>query len=416
MTHKLHIPAPEDTFIGLHISSAIYIFVFLGLGFLFSTREIEIKNTSFQDKDADSELQINLKNDRKLSRQFETFSVEKLKKHQWSDSDLLAVFNFGPSKASELACSAILDQIKDNSLSKNIYFELEKSLDRRSFNAPWQCIVKALLDQKLPESSLKDEAESFFQELEKMDKQSDLAAILVDGYRKQRKRPSSPRFYRWIRRCAFHTSFPASRNCQQLLKTLSPKYGRDILESMQYSFAEDRLEKGDYLAAIRALHQWVKHGQPQHWNIKKSKMLPDYEVDFKIASVLSLCKFTISSDADIRREAIIALADNANIGTQVDEKMNTFRWRSTCHYLFGGTEEDEFLVNLFSYFNASTNETHYDLNFITKNGYCDIKEEYPAWHCAIDAWIHEDKAISDALSDSFVETRFLEFEDLLPEH
>ncbi|GEM_PF-5898247 len=409
MKKKLHIPGPkEEAYFGTELSVFFSILIFLGIAWFFSY-QAPIEHKPSVRKESDSARQRALKADKKISRRFEKMSEEELDEHAWSESDLQALFLFGPTLASESACEKNKDAILSGTFSKKASAQLEKAVKERRPGAPWRCLTTLLLQKRLPEGTLKTEVESFFIDLEAMKIDPRIVGTLLDYFRENRVRVKSPRFHTWLQRCGSYTTYKGGISCRRYLKTLSPKWGRDVLESMQMSLAHNPPSEDDYSAAIHSLGLWVRKGQPKSWNVKESKKLVAYDIDFRIGAVLSLCRFTMSDGGKLKQQAIDELSKSAEVQMRANLEIQAERWSTTCDLMFGGHYEDDQTSKVLLTRKREEDKPAYDISFLINNGYCPQKEGYPTWYCAVQKWIHGDLPILDAMSKSFIETRFMQF-------
>lgn len=410
MKNKLHIPAPEEEgYLGTEIMIGVCIVVFFLMGYFFLRKSPDDGDTII--KDENSEVQILLKTEKALSRRFQKFSEDKLADHEWTSKDLHAVFSFGPSNAAEVACEEQIEAMQTGNFPKELAQEIEKAVARRVNFAPWRCLTEGLLNSTLPEGKLKQEMESFFVELESIKGNEEIVVQMLDYYRENRIRLKNDRFYRWLRRCGTHATYKGAVACRRFLKTLSPKYGRDVLESLQQSLSSDAPKDEDHQEAIATLGLWIRHGQPKSWKVKTSKNLPAYDIDFRIGAILSLCRFTMSEGGVLRQQAIDELAKSAEVQMRANPEIQAQRWMTTCDLMFGGRYQDERTSNVLLTRKAEEDTPSYDINFLIDNNYCAQKPGYPTWYCAVEKWIHGDTRIQSAMASSFIETRFMEFSE-----
>ncbi len=412
MKNKLHIPAPEEgTYFGTEISVGLSILVFFAMGIFFLEKATPIDPTTIIVKDEASEGQTFLKKEKAQSRRFEKLSDEKLAEHVWTEKDLRSVFLFGPANAAEVACEKNIEAIQAGTFPKQMTLEIEKAVDRRVKFAPWRCLTERLLDGSLPDGDLKKEMESFFVELESIKGNEQIVTAMLDYYRENRVRLKSDRFYSWLRRCGTNGIYKGAVACRRYLKTLSPKYGRDVLESLQQSLYSDAPTDEHHRLAITTLGKWTRHGQPKSWRVKESKNLPAYDIDFRIGAIMSLCRFTMSEGGALRQQAIDELSKSAEVQMRADPQIQAERWMTTCDLMFGGHYEDERTSDVLLNRKKEGDVPSYDIRFLIDNNFCEQKPGYPTWYCAVEKWIHGDDNIQAAMSKSFIETRFLQFSD-----
>ncbi len=411
---KLHIPGPkEESYFGTELSVGISVLVFVFLGFFFLNREAQTTNIVV--KDENPAAQTLLKQDKALSRRFEKLSGKELGNHVWSPEDLKAVFLFGPSDAAEIACEKNIEAISSGAFPEELTSRIETAVNGRAIFAPWRCLIQNFLDAKIPKGSLYDEVESFFLELESLDGNEQIVTSVLAYYRENRIRPNGKRFYRWLRRCGVNATYKGGVSCRRFLKTLSPKYGRDVLEALQQSLFLDNPQAKDFQSAVATLGKWSRLGQPKSWLVKSTKNLPAYDIDFRIGAIMSLCRFTMSPGGVLRQQAIDELAKSAEVQMRANPDIQAERWQTTCDLMFGGRYEDDRTSNVLLTRKKVEDQPSYDVAFLIENNFCEQRPGFPTWYCAVRKWIHGDAPIQEAMSRSFIETRFMEFSESLPD-
>lgn len=350
-------------------------------------------------------------------QQFEKLGPEKLRQFPWTPTTAAAAWEYGSRDAAEAACEHFAPGLTRDDLDPALVESLVTSLDRQSPTAPWTCLSRLLLNQQLPpDTSLHTTLENTWQAIEAFEDHGPIAASVVEHFRTTRNRPESPRFFRWLRLCAFQftedarTSFPAAMQCHALLNQIAPEQGEDFIMAADRIWTESPTESERH-AIIRSFAILAKRGQPYAWRTDETTALPDYNTDFKLGVVFSLCRILHSSDDSDAREAATAIAAVAGSSIRPADVNLFYRWRKTCRFAFlekDASPDDELpLLQL-----TPEKPAHdYSLASLIERGECTRYENKPDWYCGAERWRGGKKSIPDALGDWYNETRYVEWRD-----
>lgn len=431
--NKLHIPGPDDAVDRSDVSLALLIsalmFALFGI-FLYRAEEPEKPGPrGAVAAEALDPLQVELKAQRQRSQQLAKLTPDELAKMTWSEEDQRAVFRFGPRAAAESICDANAKAIAAGTYPSAMALELEKTLDRRTEFAPWTCMTRLYLAEKLPpHGDLHAEMAEFWSELEAHEGNARLPVSILNDFRESRDRPQNPAFYSWLRMCAFDFDYGANADCQRILYQIAPAQGRDMLEMLERHWIADGIDPDQMPLIIAGLGRLARNGQPHNWRIVATDELPDYDVDFRHAVVGYLCRM-VNTPSDIERQGkefplngVPALASEqlrtvARSGARAYEKRLLMRWRETCRLSFGGLGgyrpgEEAIAVPLLAVWNGEpASKPDFSLKAAADLGTCELHADYPAWYCLARRWRGEGRSLDRALAHFFVETRYMEWDE-----
>ncbi len=447
---KLHVPAPgqkhEDPlalYDVLSVSIAICLFLAIGAAILLSTSVDKTTRTT-KTQLTFSENTVDFDAVEQSLQQFESLGPEKLRQFPWTPTTAAAAWEYGSRDAAEAACEHFAPGLIRNDLDPALVNSLVQSLDRYAMNAPWTCLSRLLLNQQLPQNTpLHTILENTWQSIEAFEDHGPIAASVLENFRATRNRPESPRFYRWLRLCAFNftedarTSYPAAMECHNLLNQISPEQGEDFIMAADRIWS-DSPSKAERHTVIRAFTILAKKGQPYAWRTDETTALPDYNTDFKLGVVFSLCRILHSPDDSDAREAAVAVASIAGSSVRPADENLFYRWRKTCRFAFldkDASPDDE--IPLFNVTVPSAEQAvdeipldeipaseipaekppvqqqahDYSLAKPIERGECARYEDKPDWYCGAERWRGGKKSIADALGDWYNETRYVEWRD-----
>ncbi len=442
---KLHVPAPgekhEDPlalYDVLSVSIAICLFLAIGTAIMLST-SVEKTNRTPQTKLTFSENTVDFDAVEQSLQQFKSLGPEKLRKFAWTPTTAAAAWEYGSRDEAEAACEHFAPRLISDDLDPELLNSLVQSLDRHSMDAPWTCLSRLHLNQQLPPNTpLYATLENTWQSIEYFEDHGPIAASVVDHFKTTRNRPESARFYRWLRVCAFQftedarTSYPASMQCHSLLNQIAPEQGQDFIMAADRIWSESPTEFERH-SIIRAFVILAKRGQPYAWRTDETPALPDYNADFKLGVVFSLCRILHSPDSADAREAAAAIAAVAGSSIRPADPNLFYRWRKTCRSAFldkDASPDDEMPFLQVTQPSADQqaddqqaddqpdenlaqqqNPHDYSLTSLIERGECTRYEDKPEWYCGAERWRGGKKSIADALGDWYNETRYVEWRD-----
>lgn len=416
---KLHIPHPDQqedddgfspVWLGMVVATAVAILILL-----YFNKQAEPEPGAPQtiaEKEAAAavkKLSRESKRKHRLAMSFDKRKPSELEKREWKDKELLAVLEFSSRVTNEAACRAYSPLIAESKLSDPVRIDLVKFLDRRKGTAPYTCLSRLFFAGKLDSfTDAKTELEEIWSNAEAFDEfVAPLVASVLDEFRTTRDRPEAPRFFSWVRVCALNFDYKASKACQQLVSSIRPKEGVDLLSTMQKQLVVSGERKADIPIMIRALGAMGREGQPEGFIVKESKELPDYDVDFRHGALFMLCRFMFTPDNDVSELAATELGDIAAFGARgFDDKLKD-RWKETCRLAFMKGESDP-LKFLAVWDGNPDNPPIYSIRPEIESGHCKQEDGYPLWWCGAKQWNGEGRTLDVALQDFFVETRYLE--------
>lgn len=434
---KLHIPSPEqrevdrsDMYLG--ILAAVLVFILFGIGL---QRLDEQRAAARGGGSADAVVsetgepldpqQVHLKAQRRRARELAKVPVEQLKAMQWTDEDRETAFRFGPREATEHLCEQMAAEIEAGTLASRWRLELEKTLDRRTEFAPWTCMVRLYLADEIAEGDLRDEMAEFWDELERHEGNARIPTSFLTTFRETRDRPENPKFYTWLRMCAYDFEYEANPACLRILHQIRPAQGGDMLLMLERHWEEAGVRATDMAYVARALGVMARNGQPLNWRVDESEELPDYDVDFRQATVGYLCRLAntptprerrgvASEFDDVPVMASEELRRVAEFGARGYEEKLLLRWRETCRLAFGGRGgyqgEEPIAVPLLAVWNGEVDsDPDYGITSAVERGDCETRVGHPVWYCLSSIWGGEGKPLQRALSEFFVETRYMEW-------
>jgi len=344
------------------------------------------------------------------AEKLEKLKPSQLSSREWPDDDVRAIFTFGSRSTAELVCGKRAAQISANKLPDSLRLELVKSLDRRSKNAPYACLSRLFFAGTLPQKDLQAEMEEFWTEATAWEGNPDLVSEALNTFRFTRDRPDTDRFNHWLRACSLNFDYGGSNACQRLLNQIAPAQGGDLLLTYVKHLEESELSSKDHQQLAKGLGHLVRDGQPASFKVSETKELPDYDVDFRNAAVLFLCRQVNSPDDEAAFAAAEELTKSAHFGARSYDKNTLSRWREGCRVAFGGKPEDKYLKMLAVSTGVEGEAPDYRLSTAVKSGECELKEGYPSWYCGAQLWIGEGD-MSQALEDIFVKTAWMEWVD-----
>ena len=441
---KLHIPGPDEAVDRSDVSLALLVSALMfGLFGIFLYRAEEPAKPERHEAAAAQALdplQVELKAQRRRSMQLAKLTPAELAGMKWTEEDQRAVFRFGPRSAAETICRDSVDAIAAGTFPPAMSLELEKTLDRRTEFAPWTCMTRLYLAEKLrhagdvplqprpPDSDLHAEMAEFWSELEAHEGNARLPVSILTDFRESRERPENPEFYSWLRMCAVDFEYGANADCQRILYQIAPAQGRDMLEMLERHWHEDGIDAAEMPRIIAGLGRLARNGQPHNWRIVETDELPDYDVDFRHAVVGYLCRMVHTPSAaerdgeDFPLNDVPALASEelrtvARSGARAYEERLLMRWRETCRLSFGGLGgyrpgEEPIAVPLLAVWNGEpTSKPDFSLKAAIELGTCEPREGYPSWYCLASRWRGQERSLDRALAHFFVETRYMEWDD-----
>ncbi len=416
---KLYVPAPDEepaeVFGILELAALICTLLAVTIFYGFATQKSTSERADASaEEEAVQELSAEVRRQKQVAAGFDERKPSELEDYAWKTEELLAVIRYGERETAEAACQARSGQIREGALSDPTLMTFIKAMDRRAENAPWACLLRLYFADEIGQDELVDEMDSFWQEVEAHEGNARIIASALEEFRKTRDRPEADRFYEWLRLCALDFEYQAAAECQRLLHQLSPAQGADILMAAEKHLQESKPSGDDLKMIVDAIGQMARNGQPHAtWSIKETANLPDYDVDFRQAAVLYLCRFVQSPDKDLARVAAFELGKTALFGARgFDDKLRR-RWIKTCQLAFQKSDaaNDPALQILAVWDGNEASEPEYALAQDVERGVCEVQEDYPMWYCGTRLWNGEGKALDMALQDFFVETRYIETED-----
>ncbi len=468
---KLHVPSPGEKYEDplalydvLSLSIALCLFLAIGGAILIMT--------SSKDEDPNPPIRlqsvpgtVDFSEVEQALRSLENLGPEKLRQFAWTPNTAIAAWEYGAREAAEAACEHFAPALFDTDASQNtententekldartaqnLTESLLRSLHRQSITAPWTCLSRLHLNAQLPPNTeLARELENTWQVIEAFEGYGPLAASVVDGFRLSRNRPESPRFYRWLKLCAFQfaeqapTSFAAAMPCHKLLHQISPEQGEDFIMAADRLW-NDSLTERERHSIIRALNILARRGQPYAWRTDETPTMPDYNADFQLGVVFTLCRIVHSPDESDARQAAAAIAAVAGSSIRPADKNLLYRWRKTCRLAFlprdadpdqelpllqistltrqlpaeAPTDDQLLGEQIEADQHAEKSPTtqllpDYTLASVIDRGDCQRFENRPDWYCGADHWRGGNKMPADALGDWYNETRYVEWID-----
>jgi hypothetical protein len=421
---KLHIPAPDgqeeevEGDISIVFLSAIFCFgLACSLLYFFSFVQTSAKSADAGPSERAEEVdprQKLLKEQRALAATFDEFTGEQFDEHEWKEEEEVAVFRFGPRRATETLCRKHKDAIVSGKLDPIRSIELLKSLERRVEFAPWTCMNRLFLAGELPEDGPLDrEMTKFWKDLRQWKGNPRLIMSVLADFRETRDRPAVPEFYRWVRLCALNYDYQGATECRRLLRQISPQQGTDILAMTDRHLRETtRLEDDEAGIVIAALGRLARNGQPPNWKVVEDEGIPDYDADLRNATVLFLCRFVHSPNTEHAVKAAEELRRVADAAGRAYDARLLERWRETCRIGFDGgrtSEERRAIPIVASWDGVEGNPPDYSLEVVQKLGHCARTPRRPVWWCGAEQWAGKLEDLERATANYFIETRYMEW-------
>ncbi len=408
MADKLHIPGPDEQEdlteldMTIFVGWAICMIICIGLFLFFRDRRPQPEPPKPEDpvKARQAELV-----DRAHKQNFD--------KHEFSDKDAVAVFRHGPRDAAEAACKDVAPLLESGGLSHTVHLELLKTVDRRAEHAPWTCLTRAFLANKISSDlDLEDELSEFWQETEAFETSPALVSSVLEEFRRSRNRPESKDFYAWLRLCGLHPDYEANKACLKILYQISPAQGEDALAAVEEHFAERDSERlrDDMKVLIPALGELAQKGQPDEWRVE-NKAIDDFETVFRVGATFVLCRIVHSPDDPVARQAAVEVAETATVGARASDENLLSRWRESCGLAFrAGEGEQADSAPALAVWNGEEGEPpDYTLAWAQDRGDCPQSEDRPAWYCGAKLWQGGEQELDLALMHYFTETRYIEW-------
>ena len=419
---KLHIPAPdgqegeiEGDLSIVFLGALVCLGIALCIAYYFSVVQSADSGAEVvQNSESPDSKQRLLKGQRELASTFEDWDTEKLGAHDWQEEEEVAVFRFGPRKATETLCRKHRDTIVAGKLDPIRSIELLKAMERRVEFAPWTCMTRLHLAGKLPEDGPLDrEMSKFWRDVVAFEGNPRLIMSVLSNFRETRERPTAPEFYEWARLCAVNYDYQGATECRRLLRQITPQQGTDILAMLELHLRErEQLTDDEARIITNALGRLARNGQPPNWKVVSADEIPDFDTDLRNAAVLYLCRFVHSPKtrhAVLAAEELRAVADAAGRG--YDARLLE-RWRETCRIGFDGgrtSEERRDIQVIASWNGVEGNPPDYSLEVVQRLGHCLVRPQRPVWWCGADMWAGKLTSLDQAIAGYFIETRYMEW-------
>lgn len=414
---KLRIPAPHEepheSFGVVELSllaSAIFAVSVIGWFISRPAPQKHVQPAVTQDGHVVERLSASLKAEKSRADKLDALPSSELTKRTWTDEEVVAVVRFGKRETAEAACDARAKQIEADTVADAMRLELVKALDRRSESAPYACLSRLYFEDKLPQKDLVAELDEFWGDAYTWQGNTRLVSEIVDRYRITRNRPQSRGFERWLRLCGLNFDYGAVSSCQQLLNQLSPAQGTDLVMTVIKELEVSTPSTDEHKLLAKALGRLARNGQPPAFRTLQTKELPDYDVDFRYAAVLMLCRYVNSPDEDVAFAAAEELSQTTHFSARSYDRNVLVRWREGCRVAFGGTEDQVSLPLLAVWSGDENDPPDYKWSTEVELGECVLQEGYPDWYCGAKLFIGKGP-LDKTLDDIFVKTAWVEWVD-----
>lgn len=355
-----------------------------------------------------------------LALEFVGKELSELTARQWALEEARAVLAHGPRPASEVACEEFIAGTDE--VDAEVAEAALEALEARAEHAPRICLVRAWFAGAIADAALAQEVEEYWREdVEGFEEHPGQISLMVNTYRKTRRRPSTPRFHAWLRRCAMDIETPSWVPCMHMIRQLAPMQGADallLIERHLVSF-EGPPPREDLLRATRMMGLVVKHGQPNFWKIEDHPKLINYDYDLRLGAIFNLCRFIQSPDEAVAHAAADALAEASDRSRTASDTYLP-RWRETCKIAFGGKRPNLEVVSapeiaenhvpqLAIWTGRDEDPPQYTLASAVRRGDCRVSPGEPVWYCGSKLWKGEETDIIDALITFYLDTRYFEW-------
>lgn len=315
-----------------------------------------------------------------------------------------ALVRRGPRNLTELICRTRAEKLDKGLLSEPIKRALGEVLEARSKRAPLNCLVLGYLGERLSSGlDLYSEVETIWNEFQSFELTDELIETFVRRLRKLGGIPTNSEFTGWLQRCGLEFDHAYGRECRAILRERAPEFGMDML-SMVEKLMREHTSRSESLESqiLEALSAIANRGQPKAW---QSKSDPTYNLAMRIAAVFVLCRFTQSPHKQTAKEAVVKLADAANLTGRIIDRDLFERWKKTCRIAFGQKTADGAYTSEALAPNASAGEglAKYSFESLLLDGTCTQSFGEPIWYCAVRHWRGDKEEVAVGLQDFFTQ-------------
>lgn len=429
---KLHVPPPEgaDDRSDVNLAMLACVLGALALGLVWTRSSVEKaeQQKAAEPKPEFTPDEYDRLNARKaVADKIRRLDTRAIQEREWTFEEQQAVMQHGPREATEIICGRAADQIRNGTVPKELRIEMVTALDRRAEHAPWSCMTVLYLERSMPPGDLLTEMTEYWRELELHRGKERIPMSVLKEFREKRQRPQDPRFYAWLRMCALDFNYQPHTECQKLLFQMAPEQGGDVLQMIEKHWEEVPANIGDMTLIIKGLGYLARNGQPYTWKISETDQLPDYDVDFRQATVGYLCRM-MNTPTPKERAGIAGQLDPVPelageqlrkiglVGARAYEEKLLMRWREACRIAFGGGWNEERTkltpVPILAVWDGDpANPADYRISKAIEHGSCEQKEGYPSWYCLAEKWTDEERTLDAAVAHAFIRTRYMMWED-----
>lgn len=336
----------------------------------------------------------------------------------WSEAGRRTrAFDAGSRQVTEFLCAREGERLKKGEMSEAEVEALVERVESRSADAPWTCLLRHYLRGELRDQALVDAMAGVWEEIRGFERLGRSLKETLEEYRVQRDRPESEEFYRWLRRCGMNFEYEAGPECRRLLRQLSPEQGADLLEMIFVHFRDQELTAGEVKEGARALARLSENGQPSSWKVLETRVLPDYNVDFRYGALFGLCRLMNSPDEAIQREVTELLGRVSGVSIRARNPYTIYRWRQTCRRAFGDKENPEQPVPLLGVLVSLDEEGErfredYGMESVIERGHCSNPEGAPRWFCGAERWTGGGEPLHRVMARHFAQTAYVQWYEL----
>ena len=418
---KLRVPGPdesphEEDEHGDSLVVAAALSLVLGLSFFLYQYELsqtptsdhtDAPTTNAQD-DESSELE------RRAERLEVLYGGDKLADYRWGPRDIRAAYRFGPRGVAEMGCRRTFGERAGELRTDEVSRELLSALDRRVAHAPWSCLFRAFFsDNRQLDDGIASELGDLWETIRAFDGPGRTVATVVRDFAADGFFPDDPTFRRWARLCALNFETHEGGACRELLGSVAPSQGSDLLEVVEVHLRETDLNPTyDLPILIAGLGHLAAEGQPPGWRIVETDALPDYDTDLRLGAIFYLCRFVNSPDTPIAERASKALSRAADYGVRAGDRTRRPRWLAACRHAFGTTEDGAWAAPALAVWTGDrADPPRYALTHAVDRGDCEVRDGHPRWYCGSAKF---NGSTPGELTDFYVETSGMEWEDESP--
>lgn len=413
---KLYIPAPDEKKDPTELSHELWVAVMISAALIFGGWYFWILPQTQQPPDPLAYIEDVQEREemRDRLRFAEVAEEEKWRPEMAEEEERARIYALAPRMMTEALCEEQKEALAKGEVPEDQAAALLESVERRSREAPWTCLVRQYLRGELPEEEpLAEAVAGFWQEVEEQWAHGALLEGAIDAFRESRDRPENERFYSWLRRCGMRGDYQSSPACRRLLRQLAPAQGSELLEMIQVHLSDEELAERDLIEVVQALGTFAVRGQPASWQVLETAKLPDYDPDFRLGAIYYLCRMVHSPAEAVVKEARQQLGRVAEVGGRPANPHMTYRWQRACRAAFGNTEDlNEPVPVLDVLIQVEEGEEpvlDYGMKALVAAGVCQEEEGYPLWFCGAERWTGGRESPQRVMATRFAESGYVEW-------